>query len=110
MSDDPRITYLNARAAYEAALKVTKAHGRMFTMLGEQITRAPQTFIEGTIQGKNSTIYTRLDLSKWPSAEVLQRDVLALESAYGKCRLHWDALPADSRGGCVAPPSRLGAE
>lgn len=111
MTDDPRIAYLNARMAYEAALKLTKAHARLISGVGEQIARDPAAFIAATLDRKpTGQMHTAWDLSRWPSADELRRDVEALKSAFYECQAHWAALPVTGRGGCVPPPSKLGAD
>ncbi len=105
---DPRLVYLDARAAYEKARAIVLKRASLVLDVGQQLQRYPDAFIEVTIEGKKSSMYSRLDLANWPSADDLQREVLAMKAAFDHCKAAWNKLSQDQRSGCSPPPQKVG--
>jgi hypothetical protein len=109
MSDDPRIAYLDARGAYEEAYTAARAHITFVRSVGQAMDSSPGGFIETTIEGKKSTIHSAYDMSRWPTAKMLQEALVAMKVAFTVCHERWSAVPHDRQSGCVKPPAKIGA-
>lgn len=108
MADDPRLVYLDARAAYEASLTKFRGIVRRISMVAQALSQEPGAFIEVSIDGRKSTIHTRHDLAAWPTGEDIRSVLIELRAAYDRCREAWRVVPHDRQAGCVKPPERLG--
>lgn len=109
MSDDPTLRYLDARSAYDVALKDVRGLSTKMTIIASAIGKDVGGFLDTTIDGKPSTIYTRHDLTRWPTGDDIKAAVLKLRDAFEGCRKAWEAVPHDRQAGCVKPPDKIGA-
>lgn len=108
MSDDPRITYLDSREAYEAARSTAQAHIDFIHGVGQTMKSSLAGFVETSLEGKKSAIHAAHDLSRWPSAETLRGALTALNAAFAVCHEKWGDVPHERQAGLAKPPAKLG--
>lgn len=109
MATDPRLAYLDARAAYDSALSVVRKHGQMAETVGRSLNSGHvEEFTNVALYKKRSAFIDPLDLDQWPDGVALKTALVGLHNAFLACRGAWDGVPEDAHAGLVRPPSKPG--